>query len=114
MDQFIANLFDMDEFTVRLKLALGKCASSFNMERSVCNHGLFMMPPNVWMPSTKSLCRPLRLADSSTSVSVTISHPSNKPFLVIKVQGGVKSLSTADEAAILVIFSVISLFVYSV
>ncbi|XWS10573.1 hypothetical protein CRYUN_Cryun38cG0007700 [Craigia yunnanensis] len=88
----------MDE--LRLQLALGECSSCFNMEKAVCNHGLFMMSPNVWIPSTKSLRRPLRLADSSHSLSVTISHPPNHPFLVIQVHG-VHSLSSADEAAIL-------------
>ncbi|XVF87938.1 hypothetical protein PTKIN_Ptkin19aG0008700 [Pterospermum kingtungense] len=90
----------MEEVQVRLRLELGECFSSFNMEKAVCNHGLFMMPPNVWIPSTKSLCRPLRLADSSRSLSVTISHPPNKRFLVIQVRG-LHSLSSADEAAIL-------------
>ncbi|XVF33869.1 hypothetical protein REPUB_Repub18cG0008800 [Reevesia pubescens] len=89
----------MDE--VRLvQLALGESSSSFNMEKAVCNHGLFMMSPNVWIPSTKSLRRPLRLADSSHSILVTISHPPNHPFLVIQVHG-VHSISSADEAAIL-------------
>ncbi|XP_022772502.1 uncharacterized protein LOC111315199 [Durio zibethinus] len=88
----------MDELL--LQLALGDCSSSFNMEKAVCNHGLFMMSPNVWIPSTKSLYRPLRLADSSHSLSVTVSHPPNHPFLVIKVHG-VHSLPSADEAAIL-------------
>ncbi|KAK8590551.1 hypothetical protein V6N13_057444 [Hibiscus sabdariffa] len=83
---------------MELKLALGECLGSFDMEKAVCNHGLFMMSPNVWIPSTKSLRRPLRLADSCHSVSVTISHPPDHPFLVIQVQD---SLSSADEAAIL-------------
>ncbi|GMI95170.1 hypothetical protein HRI_003186300 [Hibiscus trionum] len=83
---------------MELKLALGECSSSFDMEKAVCNHGFFMMSPNIWIPSTRSLRRPLRLADSRRSVSVTISHPPDYPFLVIQVQD---SLSSADEAAIL-------------
>ncbi|XVE74270.1 hypothetical protein DITRI_Ditri12bG0003500 [Diplodiscus trichospermus] len=90
----------MDELQMRLHLALGECSSSFSMEKAVCNHGLFMMAPNVWIPSTKSLRRPLRLADSYHSLSVTISHPPNHPFIVIQVHG-VQSLSAADKAAIL-------------
>ncbi|XVE99002.1 hypothetical protein REPUB_Repub03eG0158300 [Reevesia pubescens] len=89
----------MDEVRL-LQLALGESSSCFNMEKAVCNHGLFMMSPNVWIPSIKYLRHPLRLADSSHSLLVTISHPSNHPFLVIQVHG-IHSLSSADEAAIL-------------
>ncbi|KAE8721963.1 hypothetical protein F3Y22_tig00014732pilonHSYRG00037 [Hibiscus syriacus] len=70
---------------MEIKLALGECSGSFDMEKAVCNHGLFMMSPNVWIPSTKSLRRPLRLADLNRSVLVTISHPPNQSFLVIQV-----------------------------
>ncbi|KAK6229004.1 hypothetical protein QQP08_021435 [Theobroma cacao] len=87
---------------IELQVALGECSSSFNMEKAVCNHGLFMMSPNVWIPSTKSLRRPLRLADSSRSVYVTISHPApNHPFLVIQVNGLQNSISSADKAVIM-------------
>ncbi|KAE8677970.1 Cation efflux family protein isoform 1 [Hibiscus syriacus] len=84
---------------MELKLALGECSGSFDMEKAVCNHGLFMMSPNVWIPSTKSLRRPLRLADSNRSVLVTISHPPNQSFLVIQADASLSS--SADEAAIL-------------
>ncbi|KAI3947470.1 hypothetical protein MKW92_049160 [Papaver armeniacum] len=48
--------------------------NGFDLEKSVCSHGLFMMPPNVWNPETKSLERPLRLlSDPSTSLTVHIS-----------------------------------------
>ncbi|PPD78615.1 hypothetical protein GOBAR_DD24455 [Gossypium barbadense] len=69
------------------------------MEKAVCNHGFFMMSPNLWIPSTKSLRRPLRLADSTRSVPVTISHPLHHPFLLIQVHHS--PISSADEAVIL-------------
>ncbi|OMO94620.1 DNA glycosylase [Corchorus olitorius] len=62
------------------------------------------MSPNDWNPITQSLRRPLRLADDSQSVDVTISHPSsNCAFLVIYVHDvqSLQSLPSADQAAIL-------------
>ncbi|CAH1420471.1 unnamed protein product [Lactuca virosa] len=47
----------------------------FVLEKAVCNHGFFMMAPNCWMPSTKTLVRPIRLPDQR-SVRVSISQPS--------------------------------------
>ncbi|CAH8359745.1 unnamed protein product [Eruca vesicaria subsp. sativa] len=69
------------------------------MEKAVCNHGFFMMAPNVWNPKSKSLTRPLTLSDSS-SVSVTISHPETLAFLVIQVHG-MDNVSRDDEELIL-------------
>ncbi|CAI9117228.1 OLC1v1018577C1 [Oldenlandia corymbosa var. corymbosa] len=73
---------------------------SFNLEKAVCNHGFFMMAPNVWDPITKSLNRPLRLYDNLASVNVTISKPPEYNFLLIQVHG-VDNLSYADKEAIL-------------
>ncbi|XP_052476678.1 uncharacterized protein LOC105798029 isoform X2 [Gossypium raimondii] len=84
---------------MELKLALGEWSGRFDMEKAVCNHGFFMMSPNLWIPSTKSLRRPLRLADSTRSVPVTISHPLHHPFLLIQVHHS--PISSADEAVIL-------------
>ncbi|KAM6570827.1 hypothetical protein CsatA_014907 [Cannabis sativa] len=60
-----------------MTVGLGSCSKDFSMEKSVCNHGFFMMPPNVWIPSSKSLKRPFRLADDATSLTLTISHYNN-------------------------------------
>ncbi|CDY11690.1 BnaC06g12980D [Brassica napus] len=69
------------------------------MAKAVCNHGFFMMAPNVWDPKSKSLTRPLTLSNSS-SVSVTISHPRTLSFLVIQVHG-INNVSRVDEELIL-------------
>ncbi|KAJ0254168.1 hypothetical protein HA466_0107090 [Hirschfeldia incana] len=69
------------------------------MEKAVCNHGFFMMAPNVWDPKYKSLTRPLTLSNSS-SASVTISHPPTRSFLVIQVPS-INNVSRVDEELIL-------------
>ena len=86
-----------------LKLALGECITTFNLENAVCNHGFFMMAPNFWNPSTKTLLRPLRLANSITSVIASISHPSppDNTFIIIQLHDIFK-ISLEDEKAILV------------
>ncbi|GMY33655.1 hypothetical protein FCV25MIE_28897 [Fagus crenata] len=85
-----------------LKLALGECITTFNLENAVCNHGFFMMAPNFWNPSTKTLLRPLRLANSITSVIASISHPSppDNTFIIIQLHDIFK-ISLEDEKAIL-------------
>lgn len=59
--------------TCLLHLPLGEWCSTFNLEEAICNHGFFMMSPNNWIPSSKSLQRPLRLSDSTKSINVSIS-----------------------------------------
>ena len=63
---------------VVLELPLGAAEEeeeSFELEKAVCSHGLFVMPPNQWDPVSKTLLRPLRLGDSdSESVMVRISQ----------------------------------------
>lgn len=50
-----------------------RIAEHFNLEKAVCNHGFFMMAPNNWVPSTKTLTRPLRLPNhDETSVIASI------------------------------------------
>lgn len=74
--------------------------NSFELEKAVCSHGLFMMAPNLWIPSARTLQRPLRLADSTTTIIVRISqHPSLSSSLQILVFG-LHSLSLEDEHAI--------------
>ncbi|XP_039135652.1 uncharacterized protein LOC120273073 isoform X2 [Dioscorea cayenensis subsp. rotundata] len=75
---------------------------TFNLENTVCSHGLFMMSPNHWNSSTKSLHRPLRLSSfPSLSLSVIISHPSPPNPLLISVSG-IASLSSQDQLCLLV------------
>ncbi|CAK9188652.1 unnamed protein product [Ilex paraguariensis] len=71
-----------DHRSVVVELPLGDSAATFNLEKAICSHGLFMMAPNHWDPLTKTLRRPLRLDpedDQDVSVSssflVQISHP---------------------------------------
>ncbi|KAK7816097.1 hypothetical protein CFP56_000741 [Quercus suber] len=45
---------------------------------------LSLMTPNSWIPSTKTLQRPLRLANSTTSVMVSISHPPTIALFLFK------------------------------
>ncbi|KAK7333933.1 hypothetical protein VNO80_30714 [Phaseolus coccineus] len=83
-----------------LCLSVEKYKSTFNLEKAVCNHGFFMMAPNKWNPSTKSLQRPLRLMDQRCSVMVTISHPPGENNLHVHVHD-VEVLSLEDQQAIL-------------
>ncbi|KAB1220787.1 hypothetical protein CJ030_MR3G027886 [Morella rubra] len=85
-----------------LQLQLEECVRTFNMEKAVCNHGFFMMAPNAWIPSTKTLQRPLRLANSAVSVLVSISHPASGTanYILIQVHDTDK-VSPQDEKAIL-------------
>ncbi|KAM7473084.1 hypothetical protein LguiB_020327 [Lonicera macranthoides] len=65
---------------VELELDIGEnFGSSAKLEEAVCNHGFFMMAPNDWNPLTKTLTRPLRLDDSSTSAIVSVSHDGTNP-----------------------------------
>ncbi|KAK4428228.1 hypothetical protein Salat_1122400 [Sesamum alatum] len=59
---------------------------NFNLENAVCNHGFFMMPPNLWMPNQKSLTRPLRLSNDTSSLTVSITQPPSQQFLLINPQ----------------------------
>ncbi|PSS18995.1 hypothetical protein CEY00_Acc10937 [Actinidia chinensis var. chinensis] len=80
--------------SVVVDLPLGEAAAAtFDLEKAVCSHGLFMMAPNQWDPLSKTLLRPLRLdsdsesdngasllhSSSPTSLIVRISHPSDSP-----------------------------------
>ncbi|PSR88448.1 DNA-3-methyladenine glycosylase [Actinidia chinensis var. chinensis] len=98
-----------DDDVVVLELALGECASTFRLEAAVCNHGFFMMAPNVWIPSTKTLQRPLRLLNPNshhsrttpTSLTVSIFHPPPPTCsLFIRVHG-THHLSPLHRQAIL-------------
>ncbi|KAK4846613.1 hypothetical protein QYF36_019856 [Acer negundo] len=94
-----------------LKLVLPN--SSWNLEKAVCSHGLFMMSPNHWDPLSRSLSRPLHLSDgiddnghassSSSSVMVRIFHPQETPnSLHVKVYNtGSVSLSSKEQETLL-------------
>ncbi|VVB01653.1 unnamed protein product [Arabis nemorensis] len=83
---------------MNLFLYLRELEGGFDFEKAVCNHGFFMMAPNVWSPKRKSLSRPLMLSNSSL-VMVTISHPHIHPFLVIQVHG-IDNVRRDDEELI--------------
>ncbi|VVA92865.1 unnamed protein product [Arabis nemorensis] len=83
---------------MNLRLYLSELEEGFEFEKAVCNHGFFMMAPNVWNPIRKTLSRPLTLANSS-SVMVTISHPPIHPFIIIDVHG-INNVREADEKLI--------------
>lgn len=82
----------------------------YNLESGVCNHGFFMMAPNRWCPQTKTLQRPLRLSDGTTSVLASITHTPDKPYVSINVYG-VEHLSDEDAALIEVTVSIFYLLI---
>lgn len=89
---------------VLVRLELGGAAATFNLEKAVCSHGLFMMAPNHWDPQSKTLQRPLRLGldDRETSFIVRVSHPSMCPQeLHIRVLGA-RSLCLQQRHSLLV------------
>ncbi|KAG6585875.1 hypothetical protein SDJN02_17466, partial [Cucurbita argyrosperma subsp. argyrosperma] len=82
-----------------IELKLGVRVSDFNLEKAVCNHGAFMMAPNQWIPSSKTLQRPLRLSNSDTSLLVSINQSSSS-LLTLQIHSP-RSLPPKDEVAIL-------------
>ncbi|XP_062176327.1 uncharacterized protein LOC133881410 isoform X4 [Alnus glutinosa] len=71
-----------------LVLPLGEAAETFQLEKAVCSHGLFMMAPNQWDPLSKTLLRPLRLLHS-------LSTPHRQSLLVSRML----RLSETEERA---------------
>ncbi|XP_062176325.1 uncharacterized protein LOC133881410 isoform X2 [Alnus glutinosa] len=87
-----------------LVLPLGEAAETFQLEKAVCSHGLFMMAPNQWDPLSKTLLRPLRLLHSQpqASVLVRVSQPHwDSHSLHVRVYG-THSLSTPHRQSLLV------------
>ncbi|XP_058215364.1 uncharacterized protein LOC131326559 isoform X2 [Rhododendron vialii] len=92
---------------VVVELPLGKTAeaATFDLEKNVCSHGLFMMAPNFWDPLSRTLQRPLLLdsheeygnGSASSSVLVRISQPSDSPHSLRLRVFGVDSLSPRHE-----------------
>lgn len=83
------------------------CAT-FDLEKAVCSHGLFMMAPNRWDTLSKTLERPLRLSeninddDHEQSVLIRIAQPSDSPHLLLLRVFGTDSLSTKHQRSLLV------------
>ncbi|XP_038709604.1 uncharacterized protein LOC120004348 isoform X2 [Tripterygium wilfordii] len=83
-------------------------AAEFDLEKTVCSHGLFMMPPNHWDPLSKTFSRPLRFSlydddedDDDSSVMVRISHPIDSPHSLhvrVRIAG---SLSPKQQQTIM-------------
>ncbi|XP_010256879.1 PREDICTED: uncharacterized protein LOC104597156 [Nelumbo nucifera] len=80
-----------------LTLPLGESVSTFSLEKAVCSHGLFMMAPNQWDPSTKTFQRPLRLSDETTAILVRISHPPIPLLSMSAFSAPLPSLPTINE-----------------
>ncbi|KAG5625830.1 hypothetical protein H5410_011048 [Solanum commersonii] len=84
----------------------GGCAT-FDLEKAVCSHGLFMMAPNRWDSLSKTLERPLRLSeninddDHEQSVLVQITQPSDSRHSLLLRVFGTDSLSTIQQRSLL-------------
>ncbi|KAJ6696338.1 DNA GLYCOSYLASE-RELATED [Salix koriyanagi] len=100
---------DGKEESVVLQIPLGDAAETFNLEKAVCSHGLFMMSPNHWDPLSRTFSRPLRLSLSdsdpqvstpTTSLFVSISHLPHLPrSLSVRVYG-TRRLSPKHQEAL--------------
>ncbi|KAH7867195.1 hypothetical protein Vadar_030301 [Vaccinium darrowii] len=94
---------------VALELPLGETAATFDLEKAVCSHGLFMMAPNYWDPPSKTLQRPLRLdsddeygnGGACSSVIARISQPSDSPHSLRVCVFGADSLSPQQERTLM-------------
>ncbi|KAI5008541.1 hypothetical protein ZWY2020_009589 [Hordeum vulgare] len=88
---------------VELELALPLGAAPFDLEAAVCSHGLFMMAPNRWDPSSRALLRPLRLAsDRSKSLLARVSrHPARPSRALLVSLLGADALSPLDQDCVL-------------
>lgn len=88
-----------------VKLPLGDSEATFDLEKAVCSHGLFMMAPNQWDPLYKTFQRPLRLDsdDDSTSLShiVQISQPSDTPHSLELRVFDIETLSPHHQQSLL-------------
>lgn len=95
-----------------------RVSETFDLEKAVCSHGLFMMPPNYWHSPSKTFLRPLRLSlfhdyanddaddhhhdhHASTSHLVSISHSQDDAqSLCIRVFG-TRCLSSSQQEVLL-------------
>ncbi|EEF43001.1 conserved hypothetical protein [Ricinus communis] len=90
------------EGVVEFEVAVGgEAADTFDLEKTVCSHGLFMLSPNHWDPLSRTFSRPLRLNDDTdNSLMVSISQHLSKSLLV-RVYGN-RSLSPKHQESLLV------------
>jgi hypothetical protein len=98
-----------------LVLPLGEAAETFQLEKAVCSHGLFMMAPNQWDSLSKTLLRPLRLLHSQpqTSILVRVSQPHWDPHSLHVRVYGTHSLSTPHRQSLLVLYSLFLIWIDS-
>ena len=97
--------------SVVVDLPLGEAAVTFDLEKAVCSHGLFMMAPSQLDLLSKTILSPLRLdsdadtdnglsllsSSSPTSLIVRISHPSDSPHSLRLRVFGTDSLSSQHQ-----------------
>ncbi|KAK7825403.1 hypothetical protein CFP56_033124 [Quercus suber] len=77
-----------------LHLPLGECITTFNLEDAVCNHDFFMMAPNSWIPSTKTLHRPSILIQVHDIQNVSLGDEK----AILKQMGRMLMISEGDES----------------
>ncbi|CAA7388518.1 unnamed protein product [Spirodela intermedia] len=98
--------FDLERSSGVVEVSMAVEDPDFDLERAVCSHGLFMMAPNRWDPTTRTFQRPLRLRCSSSSSSplfvvVRISHPFPRPSLLRIFVFGADALSLPHQQSLL-------------
>ncbi|CAA6654052.1 unnamed protein product [Spirodela intermedia] len=77
--------FDLERSSGVVEVSMAVEDPDFDLERAVCSHGLFMMAPNRWDPTTRTFQRPLRLRCSSSSsspFSSSSASPTRSPGLL--------------------------------
>ncbi|GMI91882.1 hypothetical protein HRI_002857500 [Hibiscus trionum] len=84
-----------------VELSLGKAAEGFELEKAVCSHGLFMLAPNHWDPTSRSFSRPLRLTSPPLTVMLRISQPPTSPSTLHLHVHGTCSLSPLHRHSLL-------------
>ncbi|GLJ12147.1 hypothetical protein SUGI_0185440 [Cryptomeria japonica] len=73
---------------------------TFDLEKAVCSYGFFMMPPNLWLSSSSTLRRPLRLSDATTRMVYISQQKSPSSSLQIRVMD-TSNLTTQDQQYLL-------------
>lgn len=76
---------------------------TFDLEKAVCSYGFFMMAPNLWIPSTCTLQRPLRLPDERSVMACISQDKLNSSLnLLIRIRLlGLETLTNEDEQYLL-------------
>ncbi|KAJ9128499.1 hypothetical protein P3X46_034949, partial [Hevea brasiliensis] len=89
-----------EEGVVAIEIPLGDAAETFDLEKTICSHGFFMMSPNHWDSLSRTFSRPLHLHHPFHSLMVSLSHPSDLPHSLLVRVHGVRSLSPEHRASI--------------